>query len=383
MNMSDFNSPQATAFTPLSPAERYAQALASGQFMPDDAQAQAVHELERVWQELIQRYKASKKAFRRFRRQTAPQGVYMWGGVGRGKTWLMDQFYDSIPFRRKTRMHFHHFMQHVHRELNKLSGQRNPLDSVADQIYKDAVVICFDEFFVSNVTDAMILSDLFQKLFHRGITLVATSNIAPDGLYKNGIHRDRFIPTIEMVKKHCQVLNVDAGVDYRLRVLKQAQLFKSPLTQDNQNWMAQRFSALTNTQHHSSEPIIINQRVVETIAHTEDVLWCEFSELCFKPRSPADFIEIANIYNTVLVSNVPHLTDFLSEGTRRFIYLVDEFYDRGVKLLLTSEDSIIEIYQGEKLAFEIERTRSRLLEMQSDDYLNEEHRQIHATEADQ
>lgn len=381
--MSDFNSPQATAFTPLSPAERYAQALASGQFMPDDAQAQAVHELERVWQELIQRYKASKKAFRRFRRQTAPQGVYMWGGVGRGKTWLMDQFYDSIPFRRKTRMHFHHFMQHVHRELNKLSGQRNPLDSVADQIYKDAVVICFDEFFVSNVTDAMILSDLFQKLFHRGITLVATSNIAPDGLYKNGIHRDRFIPTIEMVKKHCQVLNVDAGVDYRLRVLKQAQLFKSPLTQDNQNWMAQRFSALTNTQHHSSEPIIINQRVVETIAHTEDVLWCEFSELCFKPRSPADFIEIANIYNTVLVSNVPHLTDFLSEGTRRFIYLVDEFYDRGVKLLLTSEDSIIEIYQGEKLAFEIERTRSRLLEMQSDDYLNEEHRQIQATGADQ
>ena len=381
--MSDFNSPQATAFTPLSPAERYAQALASGQFMPDDAQAQAVHELERVWQELIQRYKASKKAFRRFRRQTAPQGVYMWGGVGRGKTWLMDQFYDSIPFRRKTRMHFHHFMQHVHRELNKLSGQRNPLDSVADQIYKDAVVICFDEFFVSNVTDAMILSDLFQKLFHRGITLVATSNIAPDGLYKNGIHRDRFIPTIEMVKKHCQVLNVDAGVDYRLRVLKQAQLFKSPLTHDNQNWMAQRFSALSNTQHYSSEPIIINQRIVETIAHTEDVLWCEFSELCFKPRSPADFIEIANIYNTVLVSNVPHLTDFLSEGTRRFIYLVDEFYDRGVKLLLTSEDSIIEIYQGEKLAFEIERTRSRLLEMQSDDYLNAEHRQIQATEAEQ
>ncbi|UIP24027.1 cell division protein ZapE [Acinetobacter towneri] len=379
--MSDFNSPQTTAFTPLSPAERYAQALASGQFMPDDAQAQAVHELERVWQELIQRYKASKKAFRRFRRQTAPQGVYMWGGVGRGKTWLMDQFYDSIPFRRKTRMHFHHFMQHVHRELNKLSGQRNPLDSVADQIYKDAVVICFDEFFVSNVTDAMILSDLFQKLFHRGITLVATSNIAPDGLYKNGIHRDRFIPTIEMVKKHCQVLNVDAGVDYRLRVLKQAQLFKSPLTHDNQNWMAQRFSALSNTQHYSSEPIIINQRIVETIAHTEDVLWCEFSELCFKPRSPADFIEIANIYNTVLVSNVPHLTDFLSEGTRRFIYLVDEFYDRGVKLLLTSEDSIIEIYQGEKLAFEIERTRSRLLEMQSDDYLNEEHQQIQATEA--
>lgn len=182
-----------------------------------------------------------------------------------------------------------------------------------------------------------------------------------------------------MVKKNCAVLNVDAGVDYRLRVLKQAQLFKSPLTNEAQSWMAERFSALTHTQAHSQEPIVINNRVVETLGHTEDVLWCEFSELCFKPRSPADFIEIANIYNTVLVSNVPHLTDFLSEGTRRFIYLVDEFYDRGVKLLLTSQDSIIDIYQGEKLAFEIERTRSRLLEMQSDEYLHSEHRHIDAT----
>ena len=374
--MLNHNTSHTTAFTPLSPAERYAQALASGQFLPYEAQAQAVHELDRVWQELLQRYKSSKKAFRRFRRQTIPKGVYMWGGVGRGKTWLMDQFYESVPFRRKMRMHFHHFMQHVHRELNKLSGQRNPLDLVADQIYKDAVVICFDEFFVSNVTDAMILSELFQKLFTRGITLVATSNIAPDGLYKNGIHRDRFIPTIEMVKKNCVILNVDAGVDYRLRVLKQAQLFKTPLTHEHNIWMSQRFSALTQGQVQSQESILVNQRIVETLGHTEDVLWCEFSELCLKPRSPADFIEIANVYNTVLVSNVPHLNDYLAEGTRRFIYLVDEFYDRGVKLLLTSEDGIIELYKGERLVFEIERTRSRLLEMQSDDYLNAEHRQI-------
>lgn len=316
--MLELKSSHSTAFSPVSPAERYSQALSSGQFLPDEAQAQAVQELDRVWHELIHRYKASKKAFRRFRRQTAPRGVYMWGGVGRGKTWLMDQFFESIPFRRKLRMHFHHFMQHVHRELNKLSGQRNPLDLVADQIYKDAVIICFDEFFVSNVTDAMILSDLFQKLFQRGITLVATSNIAPDGLYKNGIHRDRFLPTIEMVKKNCVVLNVDAGVDYRLRVLKQAQLFKAPLSHEAQQWIARRFSALTQTQVQSQESIIINNRIVETIGHTEDVLWCEFSELCLKPRSPSDFIEIANIYNTVLVSNVPHLTDQINDATRRF-----------------------------------------------------------------
>ena len=377
--MSDQNLvPNTSNSTIYSPSERYAQAISSGQFMPDDAQAEAVHELNRVWEELINRYKASKKAFRRFRRQTPPKGVYMWGGVGRGKTWLMDQFYESIPFRRKMRMHFHHFMQHVHKELNRNSGKQNPLDIVADQIYKDAVVICFDEFFVSNVTDAMIISDLFQKLFNRGITLVATSNIAPDGLYKNGIHRDRFIPTIEMVKKNCKILNVDAGVDYRLRVLKQAQLFKSPLTHDHQVWIAQRFAALTQTQTQtvSEEPITINNRIVETIGHTEDVLWCDFRELSMKPRSPADFIEIANIYNTILVSNVPDLNDVLSEGTRRFIYLVDEFYDRGVKLILTSHANIIDIYSGERLAFEIERTRSRLLEMQSDEYLQSEHKQI-------
>ena len=378
--MLDKKSALKTADLPSSPAERYAQAISTGKFLPDEAQAEAVRELERVWQELLNRYKASKKAFRRFRRQTSPRGVYMWGGVGRGKTWLMDQFYESIPFRRKTRMHFHHFMQFVHKELNKLSGQRNPLDLVADQIYKEAVIICFDEFFVSNVTDAMILSDLFQKLFQRGITLVATSNIAPDGLYRDGIHRDRFIPTIEAVKQHCVVLNVDAGVDYRLRVLKQAQLFKTPLTHEHNLWITDRFTALTQSQTVSEQSIIINNRIVETLGHTEDVLWCEFSELCLKPRSPADFIQIANIYNTVLVSNVPHLTDHLSEGTRRFVYLVDEFYDRGVKLLLTSEDHIIEIYQGQKLAFEIERTRSRLLEMQSDEYLQAAHRQINASE---
>lgn len=367
----------------ITPAMRYQNALDSGHFSPDVEQAKAVENLEQVWQELIQRYKASKKAFRRFRRQTTPKGVYMWGGVGRGKTWLMDQFYESIPFRRKMRMHFHHFMQHVHRELNKLSGQRNPLDIVADQIYRDAVVICFDEFFVSNVTDAMILGDLFQKLLHRGITLVATSNIMPDGLYKNGIHRDRFLPTIELVKQHCTVLNVDSGVDYRLRVLKQSQLFKAPLNRENEIWIEDRFKALTSAQTVSEEPIIINNRTVNTRAHTEDVLWCEFSELCLKPRSPADFIEIANTYNTVLVSNITHLTDYLSDGTRRLIYLVDEFYDRKVKLILTSEDSIIHLYQGEKLAFEIERTRSRLLEMQSEDYLNTAHRLAESNNSEQ
>ena len=359
-----------------SPEQRYTDALASGQFMPDEEQGAAIHALDEVWQQLIQRYEATKKPFGRLRQPAVPNGVYMWGGVGRGKTWLMDQFFDAIPFRRKMRMHFHHFMQRVHKELNSLTGQRDPMDTVADRIYDDAVVICFDEFFVTNVTDAMILSDLFQKLFDRGITLVATSNIAPDGLYKNGIHRDRFLPAIAMIKNRCKVLNVDAGIDYRLRVLKQAHLYLSPLTHDAEIWMAKRFAALTCQHEYSDEPITVNERLIETRGRTEDTLWCDFAELCMKPRSPADYIELANTYNTILLGKVPVLNDNIADATRRLIYLVDEFYDRRVKLIVTAQQSILELYQGEKLAFEIERTRSRLLEMQSDEYLQAEHRQV-------
>ncbi len=355
------------------PAERYADALSSGVFTQDDEQSKAVFALDQLYQHLMTRHQQAKGF--RFRKAAVPQGVYLWGGVGRGKTWLMDQFYESVPFRRKVRMHFHHFMQRVHRELNLLQGQSDPLEKVADIIYKESVLICFDEFFVSNVTDAMILGNLFGMLFKRGITLVTTSNIAPDGLYKNGIHRNRFMPAIEALKAHCVVLNVDSGVDYRLRVLKQANLYRSPLSDESSNWLAVRFSALTQHHHLSQEDIIINDRTIEVEGRTDDLLWCRFDELCIKPRSAADFIQIAKLYNTVLVGGVPVLTDQITEATRRLIYLVDEFYDRRVKLIITAQQPILELYEGTKFAFEIQRTRSRLLEMQSDDYLSEAHRQ--------
>lgn len=359
------------------PLERYQAALATGDFSEDAVQLAAVTYMDNLYHEIIKSQDSSgggwfSSLFKS--KPVMPKGLYMWGGVGRGKTWMMDMFYESLPIKRKMRMHFHHFMQRVQRELVALQGQADPLKKVADIIHQEAVVICFDEFFVSNVSDAMILGDLFSMLFDRGITLVATSNIEPSGLYKNGIHRDRFLPAIAQVEKHTTVMNIDAGIDYRLRLLKQAKLYSSPLTDDTKDWLSERFDTLAGGQTISTSPIMIGGRNIDVIKRTEAMLLADFRALCMQPRSAADFIEIANDFDTVMVDNVPALNDTLMDPTRRFIYLVDEFYDRRVKLLIRAEQSILTLYQGEKLAFEIERTRSRLLEMQSEEYLAEEHR---------
>lgn len=359
------------------PLERYQAALATGDFSEDAVQLAAVTYMDNLYHEIIKSQDSSgggwfSSLFKS--KPVMPKGLYMWGGVGRGKTWMMDMFYESLPIKRKMRMHFHHFMQRVQRELVALQGQADPLKKVADIIHQEAVVICFDEFFVSNVSDAMILGDLFSMLFDRGITLVATSNIEPSGLYKNGIHRDRFLPAIAQVEKHTTVMNIDAGIDYRLRLLKQAKLYSSPLTDDTKDWLSERFDTLAGGQTISASPIMIGGRNIDVIKRTETMLLADFRALCMQPRSAADFIEIANDFDTVMVDNVPALNDTLMDPTRRFIYLVDEFYDRRVKLLIRAEQSILTLYQGEKLAFEIERTRSRLLEMQSEEYLAEEHR---------
>lgn len=359
------------------PLERYQAALATGDFSEDAVQLAAVTYMDNLYHEIIKSQDSSgggwfSSLFKS--KPVMPKGLYMWGGVGRGKTWMMDMFYESLPIKRKMRMHFHHFMQRVQRELVALQGQADPLKKVADIIHQEAVVICFDEFFVSNVSDAMILGDLFSMLFDRGITLVATSNIEPSGLYKNGIHRDRFLPAIAQVEKHTTVMNIDAGIDYRLRLLKQAKLYSSPLTDDTKDWLSERFDTLAGGQTISTSLIVIGGRNIDIIKRTETMLLADFRALCMQPRSAADFIEIANDFDTVMVDNVPALNDTLMDPTRRFIYLVDEFYDRRVKLLIRAEQSILTLYQGEKLAFEIERTRSRLLEMQSEEYLAEEHR---------
>ncbi|MGB1238603.1 MAG: cell division protein ZapE, partial [Pseudomonadales bacterium] len=304
------------------------------------------------------------------------KGLYFWGGVGRGKTYLMDTFFDSLPFERKERTHFHRFMQRVHAELAQLEGEKNPLDIVAKNYAERARIICFDEFFVSDITDAMILGGLFERLFEHGVSLVATSNIVPSGLYKDGLQRARFLPAIKMLELHTEIINVDGGVDYRLRALEQAELYHTPLDDSADSSLNASFESLAPDLDEvvESELIEINGRNLQSRRCCEDVVWFDFPEICEGPRSQNDYIELAKLYHAVLVSNVPQMGRANDDAARRFINMVDEFYDSGVKLILSAEVAIFDIYTEGKLSFEIERTKSRLLEMQSHEYLARAHK---------
>jgi len=365
----------------MTPLQRYQHDLDEGSLQPDAAQAEAVQRLQKVYDELMRGSPNEggsllKKLFRRQESAVSPKGLYFWGGVGRGKTYLMDAFYDSLPFEQKMRVHFHRFMQMAHRKLKELSGQKNPLQVLARELKADNRVICFDEFFVSDITDAMILGGLMEELFTLGVTLVATSNIVPDDLYKDGLQRQRFLPVIGLLKQHTDVLNVDGGVDYRLRVLERAEIYHCPLDAGADESLMSSFMQLapdleTITE---GERVDIEGRELASVRCDDDIIWFEFAELCDGPRSQNDYIEIARLYHAVLISNVPVLGGSKDDQARRFINLVDEFYDRNVKLIISAEAPIVELYSGGRLNFEFERTQSRLLEMQSHDYLAQPHK---------
>lgn len=368
----------------MTPRERYQSDLTRDDFSYDPAQEKAVELLHAMYERLLEAEHPapkglSQKLLARFKDKPAAapvKGLYFWGGVGRGKTYLMDAFYDSLPFERKMRAHFHRFMQRVHKELRELEGEKNPLERVADRISDDARVICFDEFFVSDITDAMILGGLFELLFERGVSLVATSNIIPDGLYKNGLQRSRFLPAIAMINKYTEVVNVDGGIDYRLRALEQAELYHSPLDDQADISLQRSFDSLNPDAEHVEEcsPLDINGRTIVARKVSDDLVWFEFTELCDGPRSQNDYIELAREFHSVLISNVPKMNAQNDDQARRFINLVDEFYDRSVKLVMSAEVGLADLYSGGRLEFEFERTQSRLLEMQSHDYLALEHR---------
>lgn len=364
--------------TPLS---RYQADQARPEFSHDPAQAEAINHLQRLFDELLAPApKASKRAkfkalLGRQQPQQRPLGLYFWGGVGRGKTYLMDIFYECLPMAEKHRTHFHRFMRDVHQRLDSYKGSKNPLLKVADDLASQAQVICFDEFFVTDITDAMILGSLLEALMERNVVLVATSNIVPSKLYENGLQRQRFLPAIALLEERTVVVNVDGGTDYRLRSLEQAELYHYPLDPEADVSLNSSFDALspvTNECQVNGE-LEINGRQFHYRKSCEDVIWFDFNELCDKPRSQNDYLEIASEYHAVLLSNVPQLSRNTDDQARRFVNLVDVCYDANVKMIMSAEVALLDIYTGGGLDFVFQRTLSRLQEMQSHEYLARGH----------
>ncbi|HCP53808.1 MULTISPECIES: cell division protein ZapE [Pseudomonas] len=363
----------------MTPLERYQADLKRPDFFHDAAQELAVRHLQRLYDDLVADSKSKPGMFGKLfgKKQAAPvKGLYFWGGVGRGKTYLVDTFFDSLPFERKVRTHFHRFMKRVHEEMRTLKGEKNPLTIIGKRFADEAQVICFDEFFVSDITDAMILATLLEELFKNGVCLVATSNIVPDGLYKDGLQRARFLPAIALLKQHTDIVNVDSGVDYRLRALEQAELFHWPLDAEAEASLHRSFSSLLPDCTHAveGEAIMIENREIKAVRVCEDVAWFEFRELCDGPRSQNDYIELGKIFHAVLLANVEQMGVAKDDMARRFINLVDEFYDRNVKLIISAEVELKDLYTGGRLTFEFQRTLSRLLEMQSHEFLARAHK---------
>ena len=355
----------------------YAAENAKRGFAADNAQLAAIRHLERLRAELAEAAAAplGKRILRGLTSNgSAPKGVYLWGGVGRGKTWIMDLFYSSLTLASKRRTHFYRFMQEIQADLKRLKGMQSPLDGVADKIAKKARVICFDELFVSDIADAMILAGLFQALLKRGVALVFTSNVKPKDLYKNGLQRDRFLPTIGLIEKNCEVINVDGGVDYRLRQLTAAPIYLPAAAPDTQKRLEELFDDLSDDDVESDGTITVNHRKIKVVRESENVIWFEFAALCDGPRSPADYVAIASEYQSVIIANVPMFGIDADNSARRFISVIDEFYDRGVNVIVSAAAAPNELYKGEKLKFEFQRTASRLTEMQSEEYLARAHR---------
>lgn len=376
------------AAKPTTPLARYRADLEREDFQYDAAQELAVKHLQRLYDDLLAVPRTTPKALTVGRdlksrvaglfgkkpvspHEVAPavMGLYFWGGVGRGKTYLVDTFYESLPFPDKMRTHFHRFMQRVHNELEHYKGEKNPLRLIAAKFASEARVICFDEFFVKDITDAMILANLLEALFEHDVVLVTTSNIVPDDLYKDGLQRARFLPAIDLLKRHCEVVNVDSGVDYRLRALERAEIFHAPLDAAAEAELARSFRSIAGAAGEENAPVEINRRVLKARRVHDDVVWFEFRELCDGPRSQNDYIELAREFHSVLVSNVVRMGRGTDDQARRFINMVDEFYDRGVKLLMSAEVPAELLYSEGNLTFEFERTLSRLQEMQSSEYL--------------
>jgi len=362
-------------------AGRYAELVAGRQIAADPEQRLAIERLDSLRIELVEhprRYGFWQRRLIRWMPKRAmlapPRGVYLWGGVGRGKTLVMDLFFDTLPIAERRRTHFHRFMHDLHVELGRLKHRANPLEVVAHRIARRTRVLCFDEFFVTDIADAMLLGTLFEGLFRRGVALVATSNVPPHDLYRDGLQRQRFLAAIALIEANVDVLQVDHGVDYRLRQLERAMIFQLSGTPDADAKLGEAFVAVGGSTGSSDGSLDIAGRSIAYRRLDDGIVWFDFRAICDGPRSQDDYIEIAHEFHTVIVSDVPQFGPSTEDQARRFIALVDELYDRAVNLIISGAVPIVELYQGKRLSFEFQRTTSRLIEMQSRDYLARPHK---------
>ena len=354
------------------PLAIYESLLTNGGYKADPAQRKAIKELDRIWMELTAHPVSGWWAKIRGKQRSPVTGLYLWGGVGRGKTWLMDMFFDSLPGKDKQRIHFHRFMARVHAALKTRQSTRDPLPEIAREWAAQYRVLCFDEFFVADIADAMLLGGLLQALFAEGVTLVATSNVPPDDLYRNGLQRAKFLPAIESLKQHSLSLHVAGERDFRLRILQRSEIFLQPLNAYAQSSLDNAFERMSAGCSLEAR-LEINSRTLTARKRSDGIIWFSFKELCDLPTSTADYIEIARAFNTVFLSGIPLMDESNADATRRFINLIDEFYDRNIKMLVSAAGPIDKLYTGKRLAFEFQRTASRLTEMQSNDYLAKPH----------
>jgi cell division protein ZapE len=356
--------------------EFYDHSLAERGYSSDEAQQRAIDRLQRAYEEWVD-FKAQRSStFKRLiNRPEVPRGVYMWGGVGRGKSFLMDSFYSVVPLSRKTRLHFHEFMRDVHRQLDQLKGIANPLDEVARRIAKKYRLICFDEFHVSDIADAMILYNLLKGLFDNGVSFVMTSNYQPDTLYPDGLHRDRMLPTIQLLNQRLDVMNIDAGIDYRKRALEQVKIYHTPLNAQTDDALRAAFASVA--ERADEDPHVhIEAREIRALRRAGTAIWFDFATLCVGPRSQNDYLEIASRFQTVILSGIPCMSAAMSSEARRFTWLIDVFYDHKVKLIMSAAVEPEELYTEGMLANEFHRTVSRIIEMQSREYMDAERRLV-------
>ncbi|MDQ7969215.1 MAG: cell division protein ZapE [Oxalicibacterium faecigallinarum] len=355
-------------------AEFYEHALSERGFTADDAQRRAVQRLQQAYDEWVAFNARRQNVLMRILRDPpVPRGLYMWGGVGRGKSFLMDSFYSVVPLEKKTRVHFHEFMRSVHRQLDELKNIADPLEEVAKRVAKKYRLICFDEFHVTDIADAMILYNLLKALFAHGVSFVVTSNFEPDTLYPDGLHRDRVLPAIALLKEKLDIMNVDGGLDYRKRALSQVEAYHAPLDERASSALLAAFTRIAEVA--DEEPVInIEGREVRAVRRAGGVIWFDFQTLCGGPRSQNDYLELATRFHTLILSDVPAISASMSSEARRFIWLIDVLYDHKIKLLISAAVPMEELYTVGALSMEFQRTLSRLIEMQSDEYMEAERR---------